>query len=155
MRALIGADYEEIGTATTGSDGTYSFQTRPAETATYRALVDASSSCQGATSNDEIVRVRVKVGLKVSDQKVQKGDRIRLTATVAPCGTHSATEVVLRRSSGRAYREIARKDLNARCKATFRTKVKRSSAYKARWPSQDDNHESGSSPERVVEVRRR
>jgi hypothetical protein len=154
-RAAIGGDFQPLTTVTTGSDGSYAFEFVPEESSTYRAVVDASSSCQAASSSERTVLVRVQVKLSASDNKVQKGDRVRLKTSVAPCGNHDTTEVVLLRSVGRAFREIARKGLNRACRATFKTKVKRSSTYKVRWPSQDDNHESGTSREVVVEVRRR
>jgi hypothetical protein len=154
-RAPVGSDFQEIGSVVTGSDGSYAFETTPAETATYRATVDGSSSCQAATSSDEVVRVRVKVTLSVSDRRVSKGDKVRLTATVAPCADHNTTEVALMRSFGKRFKEIARKDLDAHCKASFKNKVKRDSAFKAKWPSQDNDHEGNSSKERVVQVKGR
>lgn len=153
QRALIGGDFADFGTATTASDGTYTFSFQADESATYRAVVDATSSCQGATSSERAVLVRVKVALKVSDFKVRKGNKVTLRATVSPCGGHGATDVVLLRSTGGKFKQIARKELNAKCKATFRTRVKKTSSYKVRWPSQDDDHESGTSRKRKVEVR--
>jgi hypothetical protein len=154
-RALAGGDFQELATATTGSDGAYSFEYTPEANATYRASVDASSSCQGAVSTDTTVLVRVRVKLNVSDQAVKKGEKIRLRATVAPCGNHDVTEVALMRSTGGRFREIKRRELNRECKASFRTRVKRDSSYKVKWPGQDDDHESGVSREVVVEVTRR
>ena len=155
FRALTGGDFEELATTTTGSDGSYSFEYRPPANAGYRTSVDAASSCQAATSSDESVLVRARVKLAVSDPTVKKGDKVRLKTTVAPCGNHTTTEVALLRSTGRGFREILRKDLDGRCKATFHTKVRKTSSYKVRWPSQDSDHEGGVSREVAVEVNRR
>lgn len=154
-RARIGADFEPIATVTTSSDGSYSFSLVPDANATYRAVVDASSSCQAATSSDRAVLVRVRVNLTASDERVAKGDKARLRATVAPCGNHDTTEVDLLRSVGKRFKEIKRKGLDRGCRATFKVRMKRSAIFKVRWTSQDDDHESGTSRELVVEVRRR
>jgi hypothetical protein len=154
-RAPIGGDFAVLGTATSNADGTYSFQLVPEESATYRATVNATSSCQAASSSDRVVLVRVRVGLRASDQKVRRGAKIRLRTTVAPCGNHASTEVALLRSFGGRFKEIKRKGLNGECKANFKTRMKRDAAFKVRWPSQDSNHESGRSREVVVDVRGR
>lgn len=99
--------------------------------------------------------MRVKVKLGASDQTVGKRDKVRLRVTVVPCGNHDTTEVDLLRSSGKRFKEIKRKGLDRRCKATFEVRMRKSASFKVRWSAQDDDHESGTSREVVVEVKRR
>jgi hypothetical protein len=146
------AGFSDIGAATTDASGAYAFNYKPAENASYRAVVDPSNQCQEAMSSPINVLVRVRVGLKANESRVRKGAKVRLTATIAPCGNHADTDVVLERNTGRGFDEIGRKNVNENCKATFSKRVKKTSRFRARWPSQDDNHESGVSGNRRVRV---
>jgi hypothetical protein len=153
QQQTIGAQgFTEIGTATSSSAGFYSFTFKPAENANYRAVVDPSDTCQEAISNTRLILVRVRVGLRASDSSVPKGKKVRFAVTVAPCGNHVDTDVALERRTGRRFKEIKRKGLDAECKATFKQRVKKTARFRARWPSQDDNHESGKSRARRVRV---
>lgn len=137
------AGFTEIGTAVTDSAGAYAFRFRPAENANYRAVADPSAECNEAISDTSLVLVRVRVSLRPSDRRVPKGSKVTFTVTVAPCGNHADTDAVLERSRRRGFTEIGRKGLNESCKAKFEKRVNKTARYKGRWPSQDDNHESG------------
>jgi hypothetical protein len=144
--------FTDVGFADTDPTGAYGFGYKPPANASYRAVVDPSPQCQEAISSTRAMLVRVRVGLKVSDGRVPKGSKVRLNVTIAPCGNHADTEVALDRNTGRGWDEIGRKGVNESCKATFKKRVSKTARFRARWPSQDDNHESGVSPKRRVRV---
>ena len=152
QRSTSGGSFADFGTATTTSGGTYSFDFIADQNASYRATVDASSSCGAATSATRNVLVKVAVSLTASDHSVKKRKTVEFHIHVNPCGNHAGTTVVLLRNTGHGYKEIGQKQLNGKCNATFRTKVKRDANYKARWPGQDDDHETGTSRRQHVEV---
>jgi hypothetical protein len=142
--------FSDAASATTDASGAYAISYQPVENATYRAVVDPSSQCQEAISSTRSVLVRVRVGLRASDNAVPKGSKVRLTVSVTPCGTHTGSDVVLERNIGRGFREVGNRELNATCKATFKSRVRKTSGFRASWPNQDGDHESGVSPIRKV-----
>jgi hypothetical protein len=154
QQQTIGAPgFTEIATATTDGTGFYRVDYQPAESATYRAVVDPSATCQEATSSTKLVLVRTRVGLRASDNRVRKGAKVTFRVTVAPCGNHAGTDVTLERNTGRGFKEIGRKAINADCATSFKKRIGKTARFRARWPSQDDNHEAGTSPTRKVTVK--
>jgi hypothetical protein len=115
-------------------------------------MLEASSSCSAATSSTRNVLVKVKVKLTASDHKVRKGTIVGFHIHINPCGNHAGTSVVLLRNTGHGYKEVGQKELNANCSISFRSRVKKDANYKARWPSQDDDHEAGTSKRQNVNV---
>lgn len=152
QRQLAGGDFADFGTATSTSGGGYSFEFTADENATYRATVDASASCSSATSSTEAVLVRAKVKLTASDHNVKRGKTVAFHIHVNPCGNHAGTDVVLLRNTGHGFKEIGRVALKGNCTATLHRKAKADANYKARWPSQDSNHETGNSRKTKVNV---
>jgi hypothetical protein len=151
QQQTVGAEgFTEVASTTSTAGGAFSISFDPAENANYRAVVDPSNSCQEAISNTRLVLVKVKVGLSASHRRMFKGGRVTFRATVAPCGNHADSDVLLMRKTGRRYKEIGRKQLNGDCLARFKPKITKDASFKARWPSQDDNHEGGSSRVRRV-----
>lgn len=153
QRALAGGDFTDFGTATSSSSGEYSFHFQADEDASYRAMLDANSGCSGATSSTRNVLVRVKVHLRVDHHNVKRGRKLTFEVTVEPCGNHAGSSVVLLRNTGHGYKEIGHADLGNDCHATFHRKARADANYKARWPSQDDNHETGTSSHVKVNVK--
>jgi hypothetical protein len=152
QRSTSGGSFADFGTATTTSGGSYSFDFIADENAAYRATVEASPSCGAATSTTRNVLVKVKVKLTASDHKVKKGAIVKFHIHVNPCGNHAGTSVVLVRNTGHGYKQIAEKNVNGNCKATFSIRVKRDANYKAEWPGQDNDHELGTSRRQKVNV---
>ena len=154
-RTIDGTSFADFGTATSDSSGAYSFTFTADSNASYRATLDATSSCSAATSETRSVLVSVDVSINPSKNRVQKGKFVSFHIHVNPCGSHAGTNVTLLRNTGRGYREVGTAKLNANCNATIQKRVRRTARYKASWPSQDDDHETGTSGSERVRATRR
>lgn len=89
-----------------------------------------------------------QVALKAKPKKVEKGDKVKLTATVSPCPGHEGDLVDLFRGS----KKIGTKATNSDCAATFKVKMKKTARFQAVSPKQDDDHLEGTSGKVKVRV---
>jgi hypothetical protein len=89
-----------------------------------------------------------QVALKAKPKKVEKGKKVKLTATVSPCAGHERDQVELLRGS----KKIAAKATNDACVARFKVKMKKTARFRAVSPQQDDDHLQGRSKKVKVRV---
>jgi hypothetical protein len=89
-----------------------------------------------------------QVALKAKPKKVEKGKKVKLTATVSPCAGHDGDHVELFRGS----KKIAAKATNDACVARFKVKMKKTARFRAVSPQQDDDHLQGRSKKIKVRV---
>jgi hypothetical protein len=89
-----------------------------------------------------------QVALKAKPKKVEKGKKVKLTATVSPCAGHERDQVELLRGS----KKIATKTTNDACVARFRVKMRKKVRFQAVSPQQDDDHLEGRSKKVKVRV---
>jgi len=110
-----------------------------------------------ATSADVTVRVRTKVGLRLSDRTPDAGQRVRFKGKVLPA--HDGSEVRIQRRTSSGWRTIATPTLRAataldgvaRSKYRKRIRIRRSGAYRTVMPSHGD-HAKGKSRRRSAVV---
>jgi hypothetical protein len=90
------------------------------------------------------------VTLKAKPRTVDRGDRTRLRAKVFPCAGHEGDVVQFFRKK----KKIRTKQSNGSCVAKVKVKVRKTSAFRAVSPQQDDDHLKGTSKKVKVRVRR-
>jgi glucose/arabinose dehydrogenase len=113
----------------------------------YRLQGDAPSGCpppppgSGAAA---ITKSATTLKLKTARHRVERGDRVRLTATARPCSGRRGDRVTLFRGGAKL---VGRK-LSDSCKARFRPRIRRNWKFKAKIGS--DAEHSGDSSNRVT-----
>ena len=147
-----------VQTVTTDSSGVASFTVVGDKSASYIAHLDQTSQCSQANSAPEDVLVKKAVGLRLSDSRVDKGDRIRLRVKVRPCGPpdgqgHPRDRVVLYKRINGTMAKIDKARTNRKCVAVFRQRIRKNSVFQARSPKQDADHLGGKSRKKAVRVR--
>lgn len=156
FRTVVGTDTQELfASVTSNEDGTFVHTFSADRSANYTAHVPFDGICGEANSEAEPVLVRVKVNLAVSKQRVRPGARVRLRSTVAPCEAHARTRVILFRLLRGGFAKVDSARLSDDCTATWRKRVRTSTAFQARWPKQDADHLRGKSRKKGVRVVRR
>ena len=139
------------GTATVAADknGDYTFTQRPERNTYYRAVSSLNPSTQ---SGDLLVKVRMLVGLRVSDSTPRRGQRVRFSGIVRPAH-NGRTASIQRKSATGSWVTIARptlRALDARTSRYARTlRVRRSGTYRVRVIGHSD-HAMGISRERAL-----
>lgn len=112
---------------------------------------------RAATSADVTVRVRTKVGLRLSDRTPNAGQRVRFKGKVLPA--HDGSKVRIQRRTSSGWGTIATSTLTAataldgvaRSKYGKRIRIRRSGAYRTVMPSHGD-HARGKSRRRSAVV---
>ena len=110
-----------------------------------------------AASADITVRVRTKVGLRLSDRTPNAGQRVRLKGKVLPA--HDGSEVRIQRRTGSGWKTIATPTLTAapaldgvaRSRYGKRIRIRASGSYRTVMPSHGD-HARGKSRRRSAVV---
>ena len=155
LRNILGtSSVVQAATATTNADGTFSTSLVADRSANYVAHVEPSPTCSEANSASVPVLVKVSVGISFSRNRVPRGTRVSIRATVAPCEEHAGTQVVLFQSIGGELAKVDTAQLNGSCGAAFNVRARRSTTYQVRWPKQDDDHVGGRSGRKILRVRR-
>lgn len=131
-------------TATTDSQGKFSFTVQPGLSTKYRAVAKASPT---ATSPELTLPVRFKVTLRLSDYTPARGQRVRFSGTTAPAHD-GATVYIQRRTASGAYHTVRRVLLHHTA-GNFSTYSKRirltaNGVFRARV-LKDDKHATGTS----------
>lgn len=134
-----------LGPVAADAAGKYSFTLTPQLTTRYRATAKRGP---GASSTVVEVRVRMAVGLSVSDSTPRRGQRVRFFGAVKPAH-HGRTLLIQRRTSSGRYRTIARTTLRVsptggQSAYSRRLRVTRSGVFRARV-SGDGDHLAGTS----------
>lgn len=151
--ATGGGAFETFETATTSEDGSYRVPHSGDRTASYRALVGEAPGCEAATSEQTTVKVRKKVTLEPSANPVRKGRRVKLRTEVLGCEGNQGHKVALfKRVDGR-FKKVGAKSTNDNCRAVFKRRVYKKSAYQARSPKQSYDFLEGVSKVRRLRLR--
>ncbi len=161
-RDVVGGDtrYRSFRTATTGEGGGFVVEVeRSDRSASYVAKVPRNSQCAAASSNIEYVLVSKQTTIQLSDRRVDKGDTVRITGKVQPCGPpddpqadHPGDPVFLYKRIDGEFAEVGSKETNAQCEASFKRTIRRDSVFKIKSSKSDDDHEAGASRAKAVEV---
>ncbi|MFN2490638.1 MAG: hypothetical protein ABR529_13080 [Actinomycetota bacterium] len=155
-RKLMDGSVEDVTTATTAADGSYSTVAKANRGAKYSAIVDEDATCSAAASGTAQVLVKKKVGLRLAKTKVAKGSKVRIRAALKPSASLARQRVVLFKSTngGATFKRVAAKDTNANGVAWFGSKVRKATLFQARSPKQDVNYIAGRSVAKLVQIRK-
>jgi hypothetical protein len=131
-------------TATTDSQGTFSFVVQPAVSTRYRAVAKASPT---VTSAELSVPVRFQVTLRLSDYTPARGQRVRFAGITAPAHD-GATVYIQRRTATGGYRTVSRAllrhGIGSYSTYSARIRITSSGAFRARV-LKDTLHATGTS----------
>jgi hypothetical protein len=145
--------FKPVAQGTTDAATNYSFTVSPAANTRYRVTARKPA----ATSADISVRVRTKVGLRLSDSTPNAGQRVRFKGKVLP--SHAGREVRIQRRTSSGWKTIATPTLIAaaaldgvtRSQYSKRIRIRRSGSYRTVMPSHGD-HARGKSSRRAIVV---
>ena len=136
--------YQTAGTATTGTNGRYSFpDVSPEQNTRYRV----TSTLPQAVSAEHLIEVRIKVVLRLSDSTPSRGERVRFYGTATPEHDGRLVNIQRRSASGRwrTVKKTVLRDAGTELSAFgTRIRVRRDGTYRARV-YHDANHEDGTS----------
>jgi hypothetical protein len=134
--------FANVATVNTDADGDFTLPRTADRSATYKATIVGTVECATATSAARTVQVKKKVTLKAPG-KVAKGARATLKASVAPCSGHQRKSVTLQRKTRSGFKKVATKATNAKCVATFRVVMRRTTVFRVLAPKTDADHLAG------------
>ena len=138
--------FDNLATATTSSNGEYTFTQRPRVNTRFQVR-------QGATDSAVVtVGVRIGTGLSVSDRTPRRGQRVRFSGRACP--EHDGALVRIQKLTRRGWETVRRTQLRdaARCSTYSRgIRVYRDGTYRATVRG-DADHLGGISPRRVLDV---
>lgn len=161
QRTVVGdSAINDVGTSVTDASGVATMDMAGDKNANYVAHLDQTGECSEANSTAEAVLVKKQVKLKISDQRVRRGQRVRFRVKVLPCGGtdgpgHPGDRALLYKTVGGQLAKIAAKRTNDNCVARFKRRVFRDATFQGRSPKQDADHQKGQSRKKAVQVRRR
>jgi hypothetical protein len=135
--------FAPLTTVETDVDGDFSLTRTADRGATYRATVASSDSCVTAAAT-KTVTVKKKLTL-TGPRKVAKGAVAKLKATVAPCSGHQRKKVTLQRKMASGFKKVATKATNAKCIATFKVVMRKTTVFRVVAPKTDADHLAGTS----------
>jgi len=147
-----GDGYTPTGnTLAVANNGMYSFTVKPLLNTQYRVVAQAAPP---VTSAATLVRVRMRVGLTVSDLTPARGSRVRFSGSVSPAHDGRTVSIQKRSPSGR-FMTVARTTLRdaGEAKSTYsrRVRVSRDGVYRVKVAG-DADHVNGISRLRAVTV---
>ena len=147
-----GDAYKATGaTATTANNGAYTFSVKPLLNTQYRVVAQAAPP---VTSAATLVRVRILVGLKLSDATPRRGSLVRFSGTAFPAHDGRTVSIQKRSSTGR-FITVSRTKLRdaGDAKSTYsrRLRVSRDGVYRVKIAG-DTDHINGFSRVRSVRV---
>jgi hypothetical protein len=133
--------FTNAGSATTNATGDWTFAHKPVANTRYRARSGS------AESQNQDVMVRPAIRLRLSDRTPRVGQRVRFSGRLCP--EHDGVTIALQRRFGRTWRTVRSmvlKDIADSACSSFarRLRVRRDSAYRARFPG-DADHVAGNS----------
>lgn len=144
----FGDELRNVATTTTDAKGNYTFTRRPARNTSYQSVSGAAASAA------VLVKVRVRMGLRVSDATPRVGQLVRFYGRACPAHDGLAVRIQRRTSAG-SYRTVRRTTLRGgtRCSTyTRRLRVYRDGTY--RVTSDDADHARGFSRPRSLNTPR-
>ena len=147
-----GDSYTPTGNTTqTASNGRYAFAVKPLVNTRYRVVAQASPP---VTSAATLVRVRIRVGLSVSDATPARGRLVRFSGSVTPAHD-GRTAYIQRRSATGRFVTVGRATLRdaGTTRSTYnrRLRVSRNGVYRVKVAG-DADHVNGFSRLRSITV---
>ena len=139
--------YYDFESANTDADGRFVLAIDADENAEYVAVAAGHDQCAAATSDPVTVLVRARVSIRANDKTPRRGSTVRINGTVGP--NHEGSEVHLQRlRRGGGWETVLGDRLERRSRFLFEFEATgpKTQLYRARWPSQDDDHEAGNEP---------
>jgi hypothetical protein len=150
-RPVRSAGFATLATSRTARNGSYRLTHRPATNEQYRVLAATAPATQSPAL---LVRVRMLVGLRVSDATPRRGSLVRFAGIVRPPHTGRRVAIQKRAPSGRfvtvARTRLRRLDAGS-SRYARRVRVRRSGVYRVLVTGHDD-HASGISRTRTLVV---
>ena len=145
-----GDGFADVGEeTTTDANGNFSVPVTPALNTRYQAVAKASPPMTCAAVQ---VRVRHKVTLKVSDNTVRRGQKVRFKGRVLPA--HNGRKVQIQRRTSSGFKTVAKARLRpagAASKYRKTLRIKRKGTYRVRFPG-DGAHATGVSRKRTIKI---
>lgn len=144
-------------TATSDATGAFSITVTPAATRRYRVTTKGKN---GYTSNEATVRVRLLVGIDVSDMTPRKGQKVFFSGSVLP--GHEGVIAKIQRRTAKGWRTVKTTPLIAaspladgttRSTYTKGVRVRSDGTYRVRVTPGDGDHLRGTSPKRKIDVK--
>ena len=140
----------------TASNGSYTFTVRPTRHTRYRAVTPQPATIYDTLlrSPEVLIRVRLRVGIRLSDSTPRRGQRVRFFGSVAPKHNGRRVFVQRRRRDGRwrtVARTITRNAPGNRSRYSKRVRVFRNAVYRVRVRGHAD-HRTGTSRTRAIRV---
>lgn len=146
-----GDSYTAAGTTVTANNGRYTFAVKPLVNTRYRVVAQASPS---VTSAATLVRVRIRVGLSVSDATPARGRLVRFSGSASPAHD-GRTAYIQRRSATGRFITVGRTTLRdaGTTRSTYnrRLRVSRNGVYRVKVAG-DGDHINGFSRLRSLTV---
>lgn len=147
-----GDSYKPSGSsAVTASNGKYEFAVKPLLNTQYRVVAQASPPVRSAA---KLVRVRMLVGLELSDLTPARGSLVRFSGSVFPAHDGRTAYIQKRSSSGRfitVVRTTLRDAGDAKSTYSRRVRVFRDGVYRVKIAG-DSDHVNGFSRLRAIAV---
>jgi hypothetical protein len=148
----FGDSYKAAGkTATTANNSGYSFAVKPLVNTQYRVVAQTSPP---VTSAGQLVRVRMLVGLRLSDTTPARGSLVKFSGSVFPAHDGRLVSIQRRLSTG-GFATVTRTTLkdagDAKSTYTRRVRVFRTGVYRVKVTG-DADHANGFSRMRSVAV---
>jgi len=147
--------FTQLTTGRTDRQGDYSFTVRPARHTRYRARTVPASDYDLVVSSPEVlVRVRLRVGIRLSDATPRRGQRVRFFGSVAPKHNGHVVAIQRRGRDGR-WRAVARtrtRDATGNLsRYSRRVRIFRDGLFRVRVRGHAD-HATGTSRTRSIRV---
>ena len=144
-----------LTTGRTDAQGDYGFTVRPDRHTKYRArTVPSAPYGIPVVSPEVLIRVRLRVGIRLSDATPRRGQRVRFSGTVSPKHNGRAVFVQRRRSDGRwatVARTVTRDAAGDRSSYSRRVRIFRDGLFRVRVRGHAD-HATGNSRTRSIRV---
>lgn len=144
--------FKQSATVTTNANGSYSATVKPLVIMRYRATAKTSPP---AVSSEVVVRVRIRVGLLLSDATPRRGAKVVFSGRAHPAHDGALVSIKKRTSTG-SFATIARTRLlddgTARSRYRRTVRIRRSGVYRVSVSSNDSDHLSGVSRMRRITV---
>ncbi|MFN2594898.1 MAG: hypothetical protein ABR579_08440 [Actinomycetota bacterium] len=89
--------------------------------------------------------------IRFSDLTPKRGHAVTATAGIKRCTGNQRTKIQLQRKKGKAFKKVAQKKLNKKCKATFKVATDfHKATFRSYWPKQNPAYRSGASKPQTV-----
>lgn len=145
------AGFAEVATTTTNARGEYRFQPTPDRNTRYRVT---ARNTPPETSSEVLVRVRTRVGVRLSDATPRRGALVTFSGSVTPAHDGRLVRIQRRTATG-TYRTVARTRLrdagDTRSSYSRRLRIGSDGVYRVHV-SGDADHATGVSRARTIRV---